>query len=103
MRTKHAYICVQKDAYIGVQKMHIFAYETRIYMLASEQRVSLAGITNSMPKEFWSESQEKSKEEWWLIVRYCTDINSLRFRPANMHNALLIYLYLFMNCISCIE
>ena len=52
MRTKHAYICVRKDAYIGVQKMHIFAYETRIYMLASEQRVSLAGITNSMPKGF---------------------------------------------------
>ena len=39
-----------KDAFIAVQKMHIFAYETRIYMLTSEQRVSLAGITNSMPK-----------------------------------------------------
>ena len=39
-----------KDAYIGVQKMHIFAYETRIYLLTSEQLVSLAGITNSMQR-----------------------------------------------------
>ena len=56
-----------KDAYIWEQKMHIFAYETRIYLLTSEQLVSLAGITNSMQRILIRKPGEKQGG----MVSYC--------------------------------
>ena len=67
MRTKYAYIYAFKSAYIRVQKMHIFAYETRIYLLTSEQLVSLAGITNSMQRILIRKPEEKQGG----MVSYC--------------------------------
>ena len=69
MRTKHAYICVQKmHIYIRVQKMHIFAYETRIYLLTSEQLVSLVALHYQFDaKDFDQKARRKARRNGELL------------------------------------
>ena len=61
MRTKYAYICVQK--------MHIFAHETRIYLLTSEQLVPclIGGHYQFDAKGFNQKARRKARRNGELL------------------------------------
>ena len=82
MRTKHAYICVRNTL--------ISAYQWTACLIGRHYQFDA--------KDFDQKTRilSKVKEEWWVIVRYCTEINSLRFRLANMHNTLYWFTYIYL-------